>query len=202
MNNKYDEQSIIMQADIETNKQEMKANNQDSDGEIINLTEDFKEMLSAITYNINTLKLLPNKKESPNILDPTTLGPDNNRDQPLDSGQPKKIGGMFTLKHEISSPKFKKLFIKTELKRDTDMELNNLYNHIKMCIDAVTRLQKDLLPGYQSIKIHSEFAEYFVPDRDHSSYYCNVQVYNSLGHSLCKLLHGASGLQGCQHSFS
>ena len=31
---------------------------------------------------------------------------------------------------------------------------------------------------------HSEFSEYFIPDRDHTSYYWKVQIYTSLGHSL------------------
>ena len=53
-----------------------------------------------------------------------------------------------------------------------------------MCNNAVTRLQEDLLPGCQSMKIHSDFEECFNPDRDHPSYSCNVQVYTSLGHSL------------------
>ena len=43
----------------------------------------------------------------------------------------------------------------------------------------MNRPLEDLLPGYQYIKIHSEFEEYFIPDRDQ-----NVQIYTSLGHSL------------------
>ena len=81
-----------------------------------------------------------------------------------------KIGGMWTLKHAISSPKLYELIIKTELKGDTDMDLKNFYNHIKVCLNAVTRLQEDLLPYYQSIKRQSEFVEYFVPDCDHIYY--------------------------------
>ena len=53
-----------------------------------------------------------------------------------------------------------------------------------MCLTAVTRLREDLLPTYQSIKIHSEFEEYLFPYRDHPSYYWNDQTYNSLEHSL------------------
>ena len=52
-----------------------------------------------------------------------------------------------------------------------------------MCLNAVTRLQEDCLPGYQSIKRHSGFSEYFNPDRDHPSYYWNIQIYTSLGYS-------------------
>ena len=42
MDNKTDEQFIIMQATIEENKQDMKSNEQDYDKKRMNLTEDFK----------------------------------------------------------------------------------------------------------------------------------------------------------------
>ena len=91
---------------------------------------------------------------------------------------------MWTLKHEISPPKFYELLIKTELKGYTALDIKNFFNRIKMCLNAVTRLREDLLTDYQSIKRHFEFEEYFVPDRDHPSYYWNIQIYTSLGHSL------------------
>ena len=53
-----------------------------------------------------------------------------------------------------------------------------------MYLNAVTRLREDLPTDYQSIKRHSKFEEYFIPDRDHPSYSWNVQKYTSLGHSL------------------
>ena len=52
-----------------------------------------------------------------------------------------------------------------------------------MCLNAVTRLREDLLPGYQYIKRNSQFEEYFIPDRNNPSYSWNVQIYNSLGNS-------------------
>ena len=55
--------------------------------------------------------------------------------------QTTKIGGMWNLKHEISSPKFYELIIKTGLKGDTDLDIKNFYNHINMCLNAVTRIQ-------------------------------------------------------------
>ena len=64
------------------------------------------------------------------------------------------------------------------------MDINKFFNHIKMCLNAVTILREDLLPDHQSIKRHSEFEEYFFPDRNHPSYSWNVQIYTSLGHSL------------------
>ena len=53
-----------------------------------------------------------------------------------------------------------------------------------MCLNAMTRLQEDPLPGYHYIKIHSDFEEYFVPDHSHPSNYWNIKTYTSLGHSL------------------
>ena len=64
------------------------------------------------------------------------------------------------------------------------MDLKKFYNHIKMCLNAVTKLREYLLPCYHSIKRHSEFEEYFIPDGDHPSYSWNVQIHTSLEHSL------------------
>ena len=64
---------------------------------------------------------------------------------------------MWTLKYEISSPKFYELLIMIEVKGGTDMDLNKFYKYINMCLNEVTRLLEDLLPDYQSIKRHSEF---------------------------------------------
>ena len=73
----------------------------------------------------------------------------------MDGGHSTKIGGICTIEHDISSPKLYELLIKTELKGDTSLDLKKFYNHIKMCLNAVTRLLEDLLSAYQSIKRHS-----------------------------------------------
>ena len=83
--------------------------------------------------------------------------PANRRDPPLEGGNYTKIGGMCTLKHDISSPKLYKHLIKTKIKEDTVLDLKNCFNHIKMCLNEMTRLREDLLPDYQSIKRHSDF---------------------------------------------
>ena len=44
---------------------------------------------------------------------PTTVVPDKMRDPPLDGGHSTKIGGIWTLKHEIISRKFYEILIKT-----------------------------------------------------------------------------------------
>ena len=132
----------------------------------------------------NIPKSSPNQKDTSTPPDPTTVVPTNRRDPPLEWGHSTKFGGMWNLKHEISSPKYYELLIKTELKGDTALDLKKLFNHVNMCINEVTRLREDVLPDYQSIKRHSEFEEYFVPDRDHPSYSWNFHIYTSLGHSL------------------
>ena len=54
------------------------------------------------------------------------------------------------------------------------MDLKNFYNHIFSSLNSVNICLEDHFPAYQSIKRHSEFEEYFVPDRDHPSYYWNA----------------------------
>ena len=88
---------------------------------------------------------------------------------------PKKVS--CRLSNMISAhQKFYELIIKTELEGDTDLDLKNFYNRIKICTYAVTRIQEDLLSGYQSIKMHSYFEEYFIPDHSHPLYYWNAQT--------------------------
>ena len=105
----------------------------------------------------NIYKSSPNLKDKSTPPDPTTVVPENKRDPPLEGGDSTKIGGMWTLKHDISSPKFYELLMKTELKGDTAMDLRDFYNHINMCLNAVTRIREDLLPSYASIRRHSNF---------------------------------------------
>ena len=89
----------------------MKCNKQDSGQKMINITEDFKAMLTAITYQIYTLKYSSTQKYSPNPQEHTTAVPDNRSYPPLYGGKYTKNGGMWTLKHEIISPKFYELII-------------------------------------------------------------------------------------------
>ena len=106
----------------------------------------------------NDSKFSPVQKDKLTPLGPTTVVPSKKRDISLDGGGSTKIGDMWTLKHEISSPKFYELLIKTKLKVDTALDLKNFYKHIKMCLNAVNSLREDHLPVYYSIKRHFEFA--------------------------------------------
>ena len=177
MENKYEEHFILMPKQIENNKKEIKA-------DMKAITETLKVFTTFMMDQTNIPKSSPTQKDKSTPPEPTTAFPANSRYLALEGGHSTKIGGMWTLKHEIISPKFYELFINTELKGYTALELNNFFNHIKMCLNAVTRLIEDLLPDYQSIKRHSEFEEYFVADCDHPSYSWNVLIYISFGHSL------------------
>ena len=86
-------------------------------------------------------KLSPAQKDTSTPPYPTTVVLGNRRDTPLDVGHSTKVGGMWTLKHEICSPKFYETLIKIELKRYTALDFKNFYNHINMCPNEVTRLQ-------------------------------------------------------------
>ena len=124
----------------------------------------------------------PTYKYTSTPTEPPPMVPTNRRSPLLEGGHSTEIGGMCNLKHDIRSPKFYELLIKIEFKGDTALNLNTFYYHIKMCLNAATRLREDFLLGYQSIKRYSEFEEYFISDRDHPSYSLNVQIYTSLGH--------------------
>ena len=67
---------------------------------------------------------------------------------PLEYGHFTKIGGMWNLKHEITSQKIYELLIKIELKGDTDLDINKFYNHINICINALNILIEDLILSY------------------------------------------------------
>ena len=79
-------------------------------------TVKLETMFSVIINQLNTLSSSPNQKDTSTPPDPTTVVTANRRSQPLEGRHSTKIGGMYTLKHEISSPKFYELLIKTELK--------------------------------------------------------------------------------------
>ena len=122
----------------------IEANRNNYDEKITKLIEDLKAMIiSTITSMMdqsNIYKSSPAHKYSPKPPDPNTVVLAKNRDPPLDGGHSMKIGGMKTIKHDISSPKFYELLVKTEIKGYNSIDLNNFYNHINMCLNKVTRL--------------------------------------------------------------
>ena len=91
---------------------------------------------------------------------------------------------MWTLKHDISSPRLYELLIKIELKGDNALNLNNFYNHVKMSLNTVTKLREHLLTDFLSIKQNNAFKEYIVPESNHIAFKWNRQVYHSIGEIL------------------
>ena len=69
--------------------------------------------------------------------DSNTVVPANRRDPPLEGGHSTKIGGIWTLKHEISSQKNYDLPNSIEVKGEIALDINNFYNHINMCINLM-----------------------------------------------------------------
>ena len=134
MDNKSDNQLLIIKATID-------ANGQDSDEKMKKPTKDLTAMIASIMYDIKFSKYSTYKKDFPKDHYPTPLILDNKKDTQLEGGHSIKIGGMWNLKNEISSPKFYEILINIELKGNTDMDLKNFYNYINMCINAVTRLR-------------------------------------------------------------
>ena len=82
-------------------------------------------MITTIMDQIKISKSSPDKKDWPKAKDLTTVVPANKRAPPLEGGNYMKIGGMWNIKHENISPKFYKLIINTQLKGNTDLDLNN-----------------------------------------------------------------------------
>ena len=94
MQNKRYEKFIIIQAEIEANKQDMKSNKKDFDENITKFTEQFKGMLVTITDQIITLKSFPSQKDSQKPLEPINSVPTNRRAPSLNNGKSTKIGGL------------------------------------------------------------------------------------------------------------
>ena len=103
-------------------------------------------MITSMMDQIKMLKSSPDNKDKPKSQDTTTVVPANKRARPPEGGHSKKIGRMWTLKHETSSPKFYEILIKIELKEDTATDLKKLYNYIRMYLNAVNITREDIIP--------------------------------------------------------
>ena len=84
-----------------------------TDKKLTQITENLQFLTAFMMYHTNIYKSSPTQKDTSTPLDPTTVVPTNRRDPPLEGGVYEKNGGMWTLKHEISLPKFYELLIKT-----------------------------------------------------------------------------------------
>ena len=84
-----------------------------TDEKLTHITEMLKVLTAFMMDQTNNSEFSPDQKDTMTPPEPTTVVSDNRRDPPLEGGNYTKIGGMWTFKHEIISPKFYKLLIKT-----------------------------------------------------------------------------------------
>ena len=101
----YD-QLLIMKAMID-------ANRQDYDEKIMKLTAELTAVIGSIMDQIKVSISSPENMNSPKEQDTITEVPDNRKAPPLEGGSYKTFGGMWTLKYDISLPKFYELLFKT-----------------------------------------------------------------------------------------
>ena len=134
--NKSYGQLLIIQANIDSNRQDHDEKMKKQYSKFDNITEMIKKMMDHIQVSNS----LPYKMDSPKAQDTTTVFLANKKSPPFEGAHYTKIGGMWTLKHGISSLKFYELLINVEFKGCTALDLKNFYNHIKTFLNAVTIL--------------------------------------------------------------
>ena len=116
MDNKNEEQFILLKQEIENNKQESKTDLKDLTETIMTLMEDQTNKLTTLMMDqINISISSPAQKDTSTPPDPNTTVQTNKRATPLEGGISKNIGGMWTLKHEINSPRFYELLIQSSV---------------------------------------------------------------------------------------
>ena len=106
IDNKSDDQLLIIKATIEPNMQ-------DSEERTNNITEYLTEIITSTMDQIKMLKYSPEKKYSSKAQDPTTVITDNKKSSPLEDGNSTKNGGLWNFIHETSLPKLYELLINT-----------------------------------------------------------------------------------------
>ena len=130
MDNKSDEKFFIMQDLMDKRDSDFT----DMKSDMKKIDSDFTKMNSGInkikkmSTDMTSQKHIssPVNMDSPKYQDPDTVVSTNKKYPPLEGGNSTKHCDMWTLKHEISSPKFYELLVKTEIKGDTSMYLKSL----------------------------------------------------------------------------
>ena len=120
MDTKSDEQFLVIEAIIEANKQDYDKNQVKNyknrvknDEKLIILTENLQKLTTLVMDQTNISKSSTAQKDTSTPPDPKTVVQTNRRSPPLEGGHSTNIGCMWTLKHEIISPKFYEILIKT-----------------------------------------------------------------------------------------
>ena len=84
IDNKSDENFLIIQDTIEANKQEAAEKQIKTDEKITQLTETLNNLTAFMMDQTNNSKSSPTQKDTSTPPDPTTVVPNNRRDKPLE----------------------------------------------------------------------------------------------------------------------
>ena len=103
MDTKSDKQFLVIKAAIDVNNQDTDKNQVNTDEKLKLLTENLQVLTAFMMDQTNLSKSSPSQKDTSNPQDPSTVVLANRRSPQLDGVNSTKIGGMWTLKHEISS---------------------------------------------------------------------------------------------------
>ena len=101
MDTNSDEHLLAIEATIESNKQEADSNQVKNDDKLTKITEYIQKLTTFMMDQANISKSSPSQKDTSTPSDPTTVVPNKRRSLPLDGRHYTKVGGMWTLKHEI-----------------------------------------------------------------------------------------------------
>ena len=130
IDNKSDDQFIMMKVYIYDKKKEMK----ETDAKLDKIKKWTKTIMDKPDNSSP-------KKVKNNPQDYTTVVHTNRKVSPLEGEQYKEIRGILTLKHDISSPKFYKIILKADLKWDSALDLKKFHNQVKIFLNTATKLQ-------------------------------------------------------------
>ena len=110
MDNKLDEQILIIQDLIYDNKRVAKETNNTLNKHESYFTKINRILSNLMLHNQNTS---PEKADFSKDQDPDSVVPYNNKYQPLEGGNSMQIGGICTPKNEINSPELYEILLKT-----------------------------------------------------------------------------------------
>ena len=111
IDNKSDEQFLIIQSTIDSHKQDTDEIKMNTDEKLTQIIENFKVLTAFMMDQTNNSKLSPSQKDTLTPPVPTTVVPDTRRAPPLEGVQSTKSCGMWTLNHKTSSLKFYEILI-------------------------------------------------------------------------------------------
>ena len=99
MDNKSDGNFLIIQATIDSNRQDTDEKQMKTNEKLPKITEIIKILTAFMMYQTNNSKFSPAQRDTSTPPDPTTVVLNNRTAPPLDGVKSTKIGGIWNLKH-------------------------------------------------------------------------------------------------------